>query len=96
MLGAPCSPCCGCSADERYEIWQRLIASSCSVSVQSDNKPQHAATCIQPGFANGNAGIISKFFPQQEDAYSALRFFYRPTPDFNGTRQLSVDLSQGT
>jgi hypothetical protein len=96
MLGGECSSCCDCSADERYAIWQRLVASSCSVSVQSDNKPQHAATCVVPGFANGGTVILNKYFPQQEDAYSALRFFYRPTPDFNGTRQLSVDLSQGT
>jgi hypothetical protein len=95
MLGGQCSPCCPCSTDELYALWQRLQSASCTVSLQADCKRQHGATCVNYGFAHGDQGLVQKYFADEEVAYSAQRFFFRPTPDYSGSHELSLDLSSG-
>lgn len=93
MLGSPCSPCCGgCTAERAYPIWQQLLASQCSVSVVTDCKRQQAATWITPGFAFGEPSVIGKYFSDTQSAYMAQRFFHRPSPEWNTSYELSVDL----
>lgn len=93
MLGSPCSPCCGgCTPERAYPIWQQLLASQCAVSVVTDCKRQQAATSVLPGFASGQPSVVGKYFPSKQDVWSALRFFHRPSPNWNASYQLSVDL----
>jgi hypothetical protein len=96
MLGGSCSPCCECSNDERYAIWQRLRASTCTISASILCERQHAATSLYPGFANGGQGVKNKYFPLDATALSGFRLFYRPTPILSGSYELSVDLSGGS
>lgn len=93
MLGGACSPCCECSDEERYAIWQRLRASTCSLSAGIFCERQHAATSITPGLAHSAQGVKEKYFSQDANVFSAQRFFYRPTPDLSGSYILSVDLA---
>jgi hypothetical protein len=58
-------------------------------------KRQHAATSISPGFVQGASDLRQKYFPQSADAYSAQRFFFRPTSDLNGTHPLALNMTQG-
>jgi hypothetical protein len=65
------------------------------VSLQADCKRQHGATCVNYGFAHGDQGLVQKYFAAEEVPFSAQRFFFRPTPDYSGIHELSVDLSSG-
>ena len=95
MLGAPCSPCCSCTAERAYSLWQSLLKKDWSISLSMAIPKCDAATIAN--WAYSQSDQVSQPYDLAQDVDRTINgYTYPPTAFYpDGLRKGSTLFWEG-